>query len=523
MSDILRIKRCLISVSDKKNIVSFSKGLANENVDIISTGNTFKELKKNKISVTNIEEVTSFPEILGGRVKTLHPKIFGGILANNLEQSHLRQLKQHSIYEIQLVVVHLYPFEETVKISNNINKCLENIDIGGPSLIRAAAKNFLSTAIVTEKEDYEKVIDEIKKLGGVSLEFRKNLANKAFKKIMHYDNAIFNWFSSKIAKNNKEYLFLEGMKIDDLRYGENPHQAASIFSFNNKKEEKFFEQINGKELSFNNLNDLKTGLSLLSEFKNPAAVIIKHAIPCGVAETNNIYSSWMKAYQVDELSAFGGVVALNGNVDRKLAVKLSSIFLEVIAAKAFSKEALEVLNKKKNLRVLKIIGLKKFKKQKPQSIITMPDIFLVQDSDTSNITKKNIKIVSKKKPTNRELDDLIFANKVVKHVRSNAIVLAKNKVTLGIGSGNTSRVDSVNFAIQKSKRANIKNRKNLLSGSVMASDAFFPFPDSILLAYKAGVKSIIQPGGSLKDDLVIKEVDKKQLSMVFSFRRSFSH
>ena len=231
----------------------------------------------------------------------------------------------------------------------------------------------------------------------------------------------------------------------------------------------------------------------------------------------------MKAYQVDELSAFGGVVALNGNVDKKLAVKLSSIFLEVIAAKAFSKEALEVLNKKKNLRVIKILGLKKFKQDKPQSIITMPDIFLVQNRDTSNITKKNIKVVSKKKPTRRELDDLIFANKVVKHVRSNAIVLAKNKITLGIGSGNTSRVDSVNFAIQKSKRANSKNKKNFLSGSVMASDAFFPFPDSITLAYKAGVKSIIQPGGSLKDDLVIKKVDEKQLSMVFSFKRSFSH
>ena len=522
MSNVLRIKRSLISVSDKGKIISFAKDLAKEHIDIISTGNTFKELKKNKISVSKIEEVTSFPEILSGRVKTLHPKVFGGILANNLDQSHARQLKQHSILEIQLVVVNLYPFKETIKISNNINKCIENIDIGGPSLIRAAAKNFLSTAIVTDKEDYKKVINEIKKLGGVSIELRKFLATKAFKKTMHYDNAIFNWFSNKITKNKEEYFFLEGEKIDDLRYGENPHQAASIFNFNNNKD-RFFKQLNGKALSFNNLNDLKAGLSLLAEFKNPTAVIIKHAIPCGVAETKNIYNSWMKAYQVDELSAFGGVVALNGNIDKKLAVKLSSIFLEVIAAVSFSKEALEILNKKKNLRIIKVLGLKKFKKEKPQSIITMPDIFLVQECDTSKITKKNIKVVSKKKPTNRELDDLIFANKVVKHVRSNAIVLAKNKVTLGIGSGNTSRVDSVNFAIQKSKRANLTNKKNFLLGSVMASDAFFPFPDSIMLAYKAGVKSIIQPGGSLKDALVIREVDKKQLSMVFSFKRSFSH
>ena len=361
MSNVLRIKRSLISVSDKGKIVPFAKDLAKEDIEIISTGNTFKELKKNKINVKKIEEVTSFPEILSGRVKTLHPKIFGGILANKLDQSHTRQLKQHSILEIQLVVVNLYPFKETIKISNNINKCIENIDIGGPSLIRAAAKNFLSTAIITDKDDYKKVINEIKKLGGISIELRKFLAIKAFKKTMQYDNAIFNWFSNKITKNQEEYLLLEGEKIDDLRYGENPHQAASIFSFNNNKE-RFFKQLNGKALSFNNLNDLRAGLSLLAEFKNPTSVIIKHAIPCGVAETNNIYNSWVKACQADELSAFGGVVALNGNVDKKLAIKLSSIFLEVIAAKAFSKEALEVLNKKKNLRVIKILGLKKFKK-----------------------------------------------------------------------------------------------------------------------------------------------------------------
>ena len=395
MSNVLRIKRSLISVSDKGKIVTFVKDLAKEDIEIISTGNTFKELKKNKINVKKIEEVTFFPEILSGRVKTLHPKVFGGILANKLDQSHARQLKQHSILEIQLVVVNLYPFKETIKISNNINKCIENIDIGGPSLIRAAAKNFLSRAIITDKDDYKKIINEIKKLGGISIELRKFLAIKAFKKTMQYDNAIFNWFSNKITKNQEEYLLLEGEKIDDLRYGENPHQAASIFSFNNNKE-RFFKQLNGKALSFNNLNDLRAGLSLLAEFKNPTAVIIKHAIPCGVAETNNIYNSWVKACQADELSAFGGVVTLNVKVDKKLAIKLISIFLEVIAAKAFSKEALEVLNKKKNLRVIKILGLKKFKKEKPQSIITMPDIFLVQNRDTSNITKKNIKVVSKK-------------------------------------------------------------------------------------------------------------------------------
>ncbi len=523
MSNILRIKKSLISVSDKKGIVSFAKELVKYKIDIISTGNTFKELKKNKINAKNIESVTSFPEILSGRVKTLHPKVFGGILANNKDKLHLKQLEKHSISEIQLVVVNLYPFENTIRLSKDINKCIENIDIGGPSLIRAAAKNFHSTAVVTDLEDYKKVIKDIQKIGGISSELRKALALKAFKKTMLYDKEIFKWFATNIENNKDEFLFLEGKKINDLRYGENPHQEASIYSFDLKNKDKFFKQVHGKALSFNNLNDLRAALSLLAEFKNPTSVIIKHAIPCGVAESNNIYNAWMKSLKADELSAFGGVVSLNGKVDKKLALKLSAIFLEVVAAKSFTKEAIDILSKKKNLRLINILSIKKFQKDRPKNIIIMPDIFLVQDSDTSIINKKNIKVVSKRKPTNREIDDLIFANKIVKHVRSNAIVLAKNKITLGIGSGNTSRVDSVNFAIQKSFRANTKNKKNFLSGAVMASDAFFPFSDSIILASKAGVRSIIQPGGSIKDDIVIKEVNKKNISMVFTYKRSFSH
>ena len=523
MSKILRIRKSLISVSDKKNIVFFSKELVKQNIDIISTGNTFKELIKHKIYAKNIESITAFPEILSGRVKTLHPKVFGGILANNEDKSHLQQLKKHSISEIQLVVVNLYPFERTIRLTKDIKNCIENIDIGGPSLIRAAAKNYLSTAVVTDINDYRKVIDDIKKFGGISIELRKSLALKAFKKTMLYDREIFKWFGANLENSKDEYLFLDGKKIHDLRYGENPHQDASVYSYDINYKDRFFKQLNGKELSYNNLNDLRAALSLLAEFKNPTAVIIKHAIPCGVAESNNIYNAWIKALQADELSAFGGVVALNGNVDKKLALKLSSIFLEVVAAKSFTKEAIDIMSKKKNLRIIKIASLSKFEKNRPQNIITMPDIFLVQNSDKSSINKKNIKIVSKRKPTNREIDDLIFANKVVKHVRSNAIVLAKNKVTLGIGSGNTSRVDSVNFAIQKSSRANIKNKKIFLSGAVMASDAFFPFTDSIVLAYKAGIRSIIQPGGSVKDEIVIKEVNNKNISMVFTFKRSFSH
>ncbi|MAK09296.1 MAG: bifunctional phosphoribosylaminoimidazolecarboxamide formyltransferase/inosine monophosphate cyclohydrolase [Rhodobacteraceae bacterium] len=523
MSKTLIIRKSLISVSDKKNIVSFAKELVKYNVEIISTGNTFKHLKKNKVYTKNIESVTSFPEILNGRVKTLHPKVFGGILANNEDKSHLKQLNKHAISEIQLVVVNLYPFQNTIRVTKDINKCIENIDIGGPSLIRAAAKNFFSTAVITDLDDYKKVIKDIKKFGGISLELRRLLALKAFKKTMLYDREIFKWFAGNIENSKDEYLFIDGKKIHDLRYGENPHQDASIYSFDINDQDRFFKQIHGKELSFNNLNDLRAALSLLAEFKNPSAVIIKHAIPSGVAESNNIYNACIKALQADELSAFGGVVSLNGSVDKKLALKLSAIFLEVIAAKSFTKEAIEILSQKKNLRIIKILNLKKFEKSRPQNIITMPDVFLVQNSDIASINKKNIKIVSKRKPTKLEIDDLIFANKIVKHVRSNAIVLAKNRVTLGIGSGNTSRIDSVNFAIQKSSRANIKNKKNFLSGAVMASDAFFPFPDSIILAYKAGIKSVIQPGGSIKDDIVIKEVNKKNISMVFTFKRSFSH
>ena len=523
MSKILRIRKSLISVSNKKNIVSFAKELVKCNVDIMSTGNTFKELQKNKINAKNIESVTSFPEILSGRVKTLHPKVFGGILANNEDKLHLKQLKKHAISEIQLVVVNLYPFENTIKLTKSINSCIENIDIGGPSLIRAAAKNYISTTVVTDINDYKKVINDIKKFGGISIELRKFLALKAFKKTMLYDREIFKWFGANIENNKDEYLFLDGKKIYDLRYGENPHQDASVYSYDINNKNKFFNQLHGKELSFNNLNDLRSALLLLAEFKNPTVAIIKHAIPCGVAESNNIYNAWIKAFEADQLSAFGGVVSLNGIVDKKLALKLSTIFLEVVAAKSFTKEAIEILRKKKNLRIIKILNLKKFEKGSPQNIITMPDIFLAQSSNISSINKKNIKIVSKRKPTNREIDDLIFANKIVKHVRSNAIVLAKNRVTLGIGSGNTSRVDSVNFAIQKSSRANIKNKKNFLSGAVMASDAFFPFPDSIILAYKAGIKSVIQPGGSVKDEIVIKEVNNKNISMVFTFKRSFSH
>jgi phosphoribosylaminoimidazolecarboxamide formyltransferase / IMP cyclohydrolase len=523
MKELLNIKRSLISVSNKKNIVNLASTLTKAGIEIISTGNTYNTLVKSKVNAKKIETITKFPEILNGRVKTLHPNIFGGILADLTNQNHADQIKKFNILKIQLLIVNLYPFEETIKKTNSIDKCIENIDVGGPSLIRAAAKNYLSTAVVVDVQDYKIILKDIKNFNGITLELRKELAVKAFKRTMEYDTEIFKWYEKKLGSKNNKSFFLSGSKINSLRYGENPHQKAEIYTNNLNHQGNFYKQLHGKELSFNNLNDLNTALSLLSEFKEPTTVIIKHAIPCGVAESKNIFLAWKKAFLVDSLSAFGGVVALNRKVEKKLALDLSKIFLEVIVAKDFSKEALEIFKTKPNLRIITVKSLSMFKTSKPKQVITIANTFLVQDRDHSSINKRNTKIVSEKKPTKREMDDLIFANKVVKHVRSNAIVIAKNKTTIGIGSGNTSRVDSVKFAIEKSKRVQLIKATKILSGSVMASDAFFPFTDSIKLAKKSGIKSIIQPGGSIKDKNVIEEANKSDISMVFTNKRCFSH
>ncbi len=525
MQDLLNIKRSLISVSDKKNIVKLASALTKADIEVISTGNTYNKLIESKVKAKKIEEITNFPEILNGRVKTLHPNIFAGILADLKNKDHISQIRKLNISKIQLLVVNLYPFEKTIKETNLIDKCIENIDVGGPSLIRAAAKNYLSTAVVVDIKDYEKVLKDIKKYNGITLELRKYLAIKAFKRTMEYDAEIFRWYEKNLSSKNNRSFFLSGSKIDSLRYGENPHQKAEIYSNDLNSTDNFYEQLNGKQLSYNNLNDLNTALSLLAEFKEPASVIIKHAIPCGVSESRNIDSSWRKSFLADSLSAFGGVVALNRKVEKKLAMELSKIFLEVIVAKDFSKEAIEIFQKKHNLRVIKVKSLNRFKTSKPKQVISIANTFLVQDSDNFSISKKNIKVVSNKKPTKNQIDDLIFANKVVKHVRSNAIVIAKNKTTIGIGSGNTSRVDSVNFAMEKSKRVKLirGGKGKVLNGSVMASDAFFPFTDSIKLASKAGIKSIIQPGGSIKDKYIIDEVNKSNIAMIFTNKRCFSH
>ena len=388
-------------------------------------------------------------------------------------------------------------------------------------MIRAAAKNYSSTAVIVDIEDYNDVLEELEKYQGLSLEFRKKLALKAFSRTMKYDSTITSWMQKNLVDYQTDDLFFQGKKVVNLRYGENPHQKASLYSMK-ESDNLFYEQLNGKELSYNNLNDLKLGLKLSSEFSAPSCVIIKHAIPSSVSESKNILSAWIKAFNADSLSAFGGVVIFNKMVDERLAVKLKKIFLELIVAPGFTRKALAVLANKPNLRIIKIKNIKKLLNNFKKEVTMLPESFLVQDIDKAKITSKNIKTVSKKKPSNKEIQDLLFAYKVVKYVRSNAIVIAKDKTTIGIGSGNTSRVDSVQFAITKAKRA-FKGKEDNLKGSVLASDAFFPFSDSIKLASKVNITSIIQPGGSISDHKVIKETDKEKISMVFTGKRCFSH
>ncbi|MBJ56770.1 MAG: bifunctional phosphoribosylaminoimidazolecarboxamide formyltransferase/inosine monophosphate cyclohydrolase [Rickettsiales bacterium] len=525
MNNIIKVKNCLISVSNKKNINSFAKKLRSLGVNIISTGNTFKILRKNKIKATKVEDFTRYPEILDGRVKTLHPTIFGGILADPIKKSHLNQMKKNGIRKIELVVVNLYPFEDSIRKKSSIDEAIENIDIGGPSMIRAAAKNFKSTAVVIDAQDYKKICLEIERFGGISIELRKYLALKVFERTLYYDHSIFNWFNENVSnRSNKKYILMGDLSLN-LRYGENPHQKAEMYKKSDVKYDAFYEKLGGKDLSYNNLNDLKTALNLIVEFKKPTSVIIKHSIPCGVSEADSINKAWQKSFLADSLSAFGGVVLFNRKVDENLAKKISSIFLEVVASISFSDNALRILSKKSNLRIIKIKNLKSFLSPSTRHISVFPNSFMVQDFDKININKKMLDIVTQKSPTNKQIEELIFAYKVVKHVKSNAIVISKNKTTVGIGSGNTSRIDSVRFAIQKSSRTHNDETKREynLNNCVMASDAFFPFTDSIKIAKRVGIKSIIQPGGSINDQKVIDAVNEANISMVFTRNRCFSH
>ncbi|MDD4378247.1 MAG: bifunctional phosphoribosylaminoimidazolecarboxamide formyltransferase/IMP cyclohydrolase [Eubacteriales bacterium] len=512
------IKRALISVSDKTGIVDFAKKLDNLGVKIISTGGTAKALSEAGIKVIPISDITGFPECLDGRVKTLHPKIHGGLLAIRDNTEHMNTLKELNIETIDMVVVNLYPFKKTIeKEGCLLSEAIENIDIGGPSMLRAAAKNSKYVTVISDPADYNRVIIEIEKNGDVSEKTKFELAAKVFSHTAHYDTLIANylWEKAELPKY-PELLTYTYEKVQDLRYGENPHQGAAFYKDACKSKGVLHNavQLNGKELSFNNINDANGALELLKEFKEPACVAVKHANPCGVALGKDIYDAYIKAYEGDPISIFGGIVVVNGEVDAKTATEMVKIFLEIIIAPSYTDEALEILREKKNLRVLMLKDIS-YRPYKGIELKKVSGGLLVQDSDYEDFKMEDIKYVTNVKPNEEEIKDLIFAWKVVKHVKSNAIVIAKDGRTLGVGPGQTNRIWSAEMSITRAGEHSV--------GAVMASDAFFPFPDVVTAAANAGIRAIIQPGGSLKDQESIDMCNKKGIAMIFTGMRHFKH
>ena len=523
------IKRALISVSDKKGIVKFASALNNVGIKIISTGGTFSELKNANIEVKDVSSVTNFPEILDGRVKTLHPKIHGGLLNIRNNKNHQKTINEQKIENIDLLVVNLYPFEDTIKNKSDYKTCIENIDIGGPAMIRAAAKNHESVGVIVDPNDYDEIINEIND-NDLSLreETLKKLALKAFARTSAYDSMISNWLSNELDIPLGKYKSIGGIEHQNLRYGENPHQKAKFYNDgSNVCGLMTANQIQGKELSYNNINDTNAAFELVSEFDpnlKSAVAIIKHANPCGVATGDSLNSAYKKALRCDSVSAFGGIIALNKELDVETAKEISEIFTEVIIAPSISDEAKNTLSSKKNLRVLITGGLADPEKSGVM-IRSVAGGFLAQTKDNIIIDKKNLKVVTKRQPSDRELDDLLFAFKVAKHVKSNAIVYAKDGSTVGIGAGQMNRLDSSRIAARKSDDAAkmINLQEPLAVGSVVASDAFFPFADGLMAAADAGVTAIIQPGGSIRDDEVIEAANNADLAMLFTGIRHFNH
>ncbi len=512
------IKRALISVSDKTGIVDFAKKLDGFGIDIISTGGTAKVLAESGIDIIPISDITNFPECLDGRVKTLHPKIHGGLLAIRDNDLHMNTLKELEIEPIDMVVVNLYPFKKTIEKENcTLEEAIENIDIGGPSMLRAAAKNSKYVTVITDPADYERVISELGDNGDVSVKTKFELAAKVFSHTAHYDTLIANYLLQKAGlPKYPDLLTFTYEKVQDLRYGENPHQEAAFYKDVCKSKGALHNavQLNGKELSFNNINDANGALELLKEFAEPACVAVKHANPCGVALGKDIYEAYIKAYEGDPVSIFGGIVAVNRKVEAKAAAEMSKIFLEIVIAPDYTDEALIILKEKKNLRVLKLDEIS----FRPSENTELKKVFgglLVQDSDYKDFNDKDIKYVTDTKPNEEETRDLLFAWKVVKHVKSNAIVIAKDCRTLGIGPGQTNRIWSAEMGITRAGEQSI--------GAVMASDAFFPFPDVVAAAADAGVRAIIQPGGSLKDEESIAACNEKGIAMIFTGIRHFKH
>jgi len=512
-------KRALISVSDKTGVVDFARELVNLGYEIISTGGTKKAISDAGIDVIGVSEITGFPECLDGRVKTLHPKIHAGVLAIRDNKEHMKQLEELGVDTIDIVAINLYPFKQTIlKEGTTLEEAIENIDIGGPTMIRAAAKNNQDVAVIVDPSDYATVIEELKSNGKVSRDTKFLLAYKVFEHTSHYDTLIATYLRKQInPKGFPETFTMTFEKLQDLRYGENPHQDAVYYKevSNETGVLTAAKQLHGKELSFNNINDTNGALELLKEFDVPAAVAVKHANPCGVGVSDNIYDAYMKAYNADPVSIFGGIVALNREVDAKTAQELSKIFLEIIIAPSFADDALEILKAKKNIRLLTLSDISKPVSKDNIRTNKVLGGLLVQSSDTELYDELEFEYITDKKPTQAEMEDLKFAWKVVKHTKSNAIVLAKDNATVGVGPGQTNRITALELAINYGG----DNAK----GSVMASDAFFPFSDCVEAARKSGITAIIQPGGSIRDQESIDACNKYGIAMVFTKMRHFKH
>ena len=509
-----KIKTALISVSDKSNLKPLLEVLKKSKIKILSSGGTYKIIKKLKFNCLEVSEFTGSREILGGRVKTLHPKIHAGILNQRKNKKHVEDIKKNSFENIDLVIVNFYPFLKTLELTKNHNTIVENIDIGGPAMVRAAAKNYNDVTVITSVEQYPELIRELKNnKGSTSLNFRKDVSRIAFTETAYYDSLISNYFNKISNIKFPQRKIFSGNLIERLRYGENPHQESAIYS---KKDHLNINQIHGKQLSYNNYNDIFSALSISKTFpKNKGTVIIKHANPCGVSILNKTIESYKAALACDPISAFGGIVSCNYKINKELALELNNIFLEVVIANGFEKNALQILKKRMNLR---LIDASQFLLNENLKLNTNNESILVQSEDNQIFNRKNFRVVSKKKPSKSQFDNLIFAFNVCRFVKSNAIVLASNKTTVGIGSGQPSRLDSCQIAIDKMNKFT-KTKNNL----VAASDAFFPFVDGIEKLIQSGVSAVIQPAGSIRDKEIIKFANATNTVLVFSKTRHFKH
>ncbi len=509
-------RRALLSVSDKKGIIEFAKELRSLGFELISTGGTKRVLEQAGLQVISISEITGFPEIMDGRLKTLHPNIFGGLLGIRDNNEHMEQLKKHGISLIDLVVVNLYPFKETIsKPDVTWEEAIENIDIGGPSMLRAAAKNYQDVAVIVDPDDYSAVLEELTVNNEVGIEVKKKLAAKVFRHTAAYDSYIAQYVTEQVEESFPDKLTLTYEKVQNLRYGENPHQKASFYKQDLIKQGlPLAKQLHGKELSYNNIQDTNAAWQIVKEYKEqPVVVAVKHMNPCGIAVGKTLFEAFNKAYDADPISIFGGIVATNQEIDEETAIQLKEIFLEVIIAPKFLDKAIDILSEKKNIRLLELASENEY-----NGLVKTTSVLgglLIQNEDEKELIDEELKVVTMRQPTNDELEQLKFAWKAVKHVKSNAIVLAKDNQTIGIGAGQMNRVGAAKIAIEQ---AGIKS-----NGAVLASDAFFPMNDTVLEAAKAGITAIIQTGGSIRDEDSILEADKHGIAMVFTGIRHFKH